>query len=87
MSDFLLDEGARMKLAVIIMTISMFLLATTLLGCSVEGEGAAQGEVSVVQGEPDGVLDCPRGLVDEPYPGTCGFYHDENDDGICDHSQ
>jgi len=31
--------------------------------------------------------DCPFGLEDEPYPGTCWRYEDENNDGICDHSQ
>ena len=31
--------------------------------------------------------DCPFGLVDEPYPGTCPRYTDTNIDGICDHSQ
>lgn len=31
--------------------------------------------------------DCPFGYEDEPYPGTCWRYKDENNDGICDHSQ
>lgn len=31
--------------------------------------------------------DCPFGLKDEPYPGTCPRYIDTNKDGICDHSQ
>jgi len=31
--------------------------------------------------------DCPFGLKDEPYPGTCWRYVDKNNDGICDHSQ
>ena len=31
--------------------------------------------------------DCPKGLVDDPYPGACSRYVDTNDDGICDHSQ
>jgi hypothetical protein len=31
--------------------------------------------------------DCPFGYEDEPYPGTCWRYIDENNDGICDHSQ
>jgi len=31
--------------------------------------------------------DCPFGYEDEPYPGTCWRYVDENNDGICDHSQ
>jgi hypothetical protein len=31
--------------------------------------------------------DCPFGLKDEPYPGSCWRYVDENNDGICDRSQ
>ena len=31
--------------------------------------------------------DCPRGLVNDPYPGRCSLYIDTNNDGICDHSQ
>lgn len=31
--------------------------------------------------------DCPRGLINDPYPGTDSNYIDTNNDGICDHSQ
>ncbi|MCR4427836.1 MAG: gustatory receptor family protein [Caldiserica bacterium] len=31
--------------------------------------------------------DCPLGLVNDPYPGSCPRYVDTNGDGICDHSQ
>ncbi|MCE5255082.1 MAG: hypothetical protein LLG45_12920 [Actinomycetia bacterium] len=31
--------------------------------------------------------DCPRGLVDDPFPGECRRYKDTNGDGICDLSQ
>ena len=31
--------------------------------------------------------DCPRGLVNDTYPGACSRYIDTNKDGICDHSQ
>lgn len=31
--------------------------------------------------------DCPKGLVNDPYPGRCGRYVDTNDDQICDLSQ
>jgi hypothetical protein len=30
---------------------------------------------------------CPKGLVNDPYPGRCGRYTDTNADGICDLSQ
>lgn len=31
--------------------------------------------------------DCPKGVVNDPYPGLCSRYIDTNGDGICDHSQ
>lgn len=31
--------------------------------------------------------DCPKGLVNDPYPGACRRYVDANGDGICDLSQ
>jgi hypothetical protein len=31
--------------------------------------------------------DCPFGYENESYPGTCWRYIDQNNDGICDHSQ
>lgn len=39
---------------------------------------------------PSGALawdDCPKGLVNDPYPGRCGRYVDTNGDQICDLSQ
>lgn len=30
---------------------------------------------------------CPRGLVNDPYPGSCGQYIDVNQDQLCDLSQ
>ena len=29
---------------------------------------------------------CPRGLINDPYPGRCHFYVDSDGDGICDYS-
>ena len=31
--------------------------------------------------------DCPYGLVNDPAPGRCGRYVDENNNGICDLSE
>jgi hypothetical protein len=31
--------------------------------------------------------DCPLGLTDDPAPGQCARYIDNDNDGICDHSQ
>jgi len=42
--------------------------------------------------EMDGVHDqggnvaCPRGLVNDPYPGRCKHYVDTTGDGFCDYS-
>ncbi|MCU0653312.1 MAG: hypothetical protein MUD10_03580 [Candidatus Pacebacteria bacterium] len=36
---------------------------------------------------PAGAQDCPKGIVNDPYPGSCGAYIDANRDDICDHSQ
>ncbi len=30
---------------------------------------------------------CPRGLVNDPYPGRCRLYTDANKNGICDYSE
>jgi len=31
--------------------------------------------------------DCPKNLINDPYPGECNRYIDTDNDGICDHSQ
>ena len=31
--------------------------------------------------------DCPKGLVNDPYPGECSRYIDTDENGICDHSE
>ncbi|MFH0876306.1 MAG: hypothetical protein V1859_10295 [archaeon] len=30
---------------------------------------------------------CPKGLVNDPYPGRCNLYIDQNSDNICDLSE
>ncbi len=35
----------------------------------------------------DIVTECPNGLINDPYPGNCGQYIDENDNAICDMSE
>ena len=32
-------------------------------------------------------LDCPYGKLSDPYPGSCAFYLDTNNNQICDHSE
>ena len=31
--------------------------------------------------------DCPKGLVNDEYPGNCSLYIDTDENGICDHSE
>jgi len=31
--------------------------------------------------------DCPKGLINDPYPGDCAKYIDTDNNGICDHSE
>jgi len=31
--------------------------------------------------------DCPKGLVNDEYPGSCPLYVDTDGNGICDHSE
>jgi len=33
-----------------------------------------------------GGVACPRGMVNDPYPGRCKYYVDSNRDGFCDYS-
>ena len=33
------------------------------------------------------VATCPRGLVNDPYPGRCHHYIDSNGSGFCDYSE
>jgi hypothetical protein len=47
---------------------------------TVEGSSATRGV-----GRSNRVA-CPRGLVNDPYPGQCRQYVDSNGDGICDYS-
>lgn len=64
-----------MRAIIVIAVLAVFLVA----GC-----------VSQDQPEPDVVessLDCPKGMVNDPYPGSCGQYIDADDNGICDHSE
>lgn len=31
--------------------------------------------------------DCPFGRINDPFPGSCALYTDQNNDGLCDNSQ
>lgn len=51
------------------------------------GETITGDRVEDGSGEPapTGVA-CPRGMINDPYPGHCRHYTDRNGDGICDYS-
>jgi hypothetical protein len=51
------------------------------------GSFGADDGASAVPGERQASsVACPRGLVNDPYPGQCRHYVDSNGDGICDYS-
>jgi hypothetical protein len=54
----------------------LLLLLLLLLACSPE-----QPAVDITQEE------CPNGMVNDPYPGSCMDYIDLNQNGICDRSE
>lgn len=43
--------------------------------------------ISGVIGEVYAWDDCPKGLVNDEYPGSCPSYIDTDENGICDHSE
>jgi len=48
--------------------------------------GVGEGDSAITGvGQASGVA-CPRGLVNDPYPGQCRHYVDSDGDGICDYS-
>ncbi len=49
------------------------------------GDGPVESEVERPAPQRDGVA-CPRGLVNDPYPGRCRHYTDRDGDGFCDYS-
>ena len=66
----------------------IFVLLIVLTGCSSNKETTSNVvKETQVFSEPDGELTCPRGIVNDAYPGRCGIYVDSNHDGQCDHGQ
>jgi len=59
--------------------ILFFILILLLIGCSSESS-----EIKDVQEKIDISSSCPRGQVDDRYPGMCVLYVDKNKDGFCD---
>ena len=78
------------------MIFSTLIIALVLLsGCvstenieDMENTGADFAHGNSEENTPKAVfVECPFGKADDPYPGECGRYRDQNNDGICDLSQ
>jgi ABC-type molybdate transport system substrate-binding protein len=67
-------------LSVFLVLILIFLVS----GCTSEIEQNESEEITASAGNS---LSCPRGLVNDPYPGVCHLYTDENSNNICDYSE
>jgi hypothetical protein len=52
-----------------------------------DSEGARQAAPAPSTPHPRAGVACPYGLVNDPYPGQCRRYVDQNGDGICDLSK
>ncbi|MBN2102305.1 MAG: hypothetical protein JW716_05540 [Candidatus Aenigmarchaeota archaeon] len=55
-------------------------------GISDSGESPAPEIIRVSEPVPN-VVACPFERIEDPYPGECGRYTDQNKDGLCDLSQ
>jgi len=68
------------------MRAAFLILALLLLltGCVYE---AGTSEEAAEEIEKPVVTRCPKGMVNDPYPGSCGRYIDLNNNGICDNSE
>jgi hypothetical protein len=77
-----------MRAKIVIALTLLMLLSSLLAGCSQEkGTADDQQNVSLSQNTLSGGAECPRGVEDDPYPGSCGLYVDKNNDGFCDLGQ
>ena len=58
-------------------------------GCAgaVEASNTASTQSVPMTGAQNVRTACPRGLVNDPYPGHCRLYRDNNGNGYCDLSQ
>ncbi len=75
---FLTLGGATVAAVGLLGLVGSRVLANAL---AAHGYGDAGATIS-----PTGDVACPRGLINDPYPGQCRLYTDLNGDGICDYS-
>lgn len=59
-----------------------FLLFLTSCANKVEDLQTDQGPAVPSETKPE--LSCPGGQINDPYPGSCGFYTDKNNNSLCD---
>ena len=57
----------------------LFILVLFLAGCSANAETVIDD--STDSGDSHA---CPRGVSDDPFPGRCGHYVDNDGNGLCD---
>jgi len=55
------------------------ILLILLVGCT--------SDIVVEETETKEELKCPRGQVNDPYPGQCALYVDADNSGFCDYSE
>ncbi|MBN2422241.1 hypothetical protein JXB41_03365 [Candidatus Woesearchaeota archaeon] len=48
---------------------------------------AKSAEITEKTGETEFESQCPKGLINDPFPGSCALYTDENNNRICDYSE
>jgi hypothetical protein len=58
-----------------------FVIMPTMAGYGKDGKKSVESETEVFWNS------CPKGFVNDPYPGECRNYIDTDGDGICDHSE
>ncbi len=70
-----------MKSVVLIVILAFAVFA----GCTSQAEETANSAAERVESSPK--IECPNGIEDDPYPGACGLYTDEDLNNICDWSE
>lgn len=73
---------SKMKKIILFALIFMLLWSLFISGCSSTGYSTSESTLPKTF-EPE----CPKGLVNDTYPGNCNLYVDENNNGICDLSE
>ena len=81
---FLAAAGTMAAVAGLLVAATAVLDTDLAEASGTEQEGTVPTEASTT--EQEGRVACPRGLVNDPYPGACRHYVDTTGDGFCDYS-